>query len=1014
MRRFILLFISTICCFAAALPQQPQFNIRRYSTDNGLPANGIKGIQWDEKTGFLWIATEAGVSRFNGTEFKNFTRDNTSTITAERMLFLIRNNSGKIYTADQARNIFSIKDNLLQKENRLTGAIDKVLFLLAVSDTFFINNLKQEKTIPFFLTQQKNLALTDTSCFTVNNGSLLYYSISMPAYIRINTAEVKAKNIFKIGGTGFISSTDNKIYKINENTKQLLPVSFLNEILLKNEDRVFWNHTLNNPVILNKNEAFVLEYENGRLVKTPICNNVPVDAFIDYAEYSKKQRMLFLGTNSKGIIIISENKVLPVKFNSAGTIQRNAYYSQIELPSGNILTNEGHVLGFNQPLKNQVAINGKIGVLVSRSGDSVIWYSQSIPELNKNLLHSYNIKTGRVKRFEKINGLELTVYSNNTNTYMATERGIGILQADSLYYRVKNSEGNYNSTIFDISETSPGYLLLASCSGLLGFNTNSFKSDTLFSSEGNCVRTLWKYKEYVFFGTYGKGFYVMKNGRIKAMPLDKNNFLAYTHCFMPDAFGYCWISTNRGLFRASIEEMLHAFETGSPSVYYHYYGKNDGMEITEMNGGCKPCAIQLKNNMLSFPTMDGLLWVNPDKEGTLLPEGEIYIDEILVDGKKNSVDSFDMKTLKPGVEEINIYPAYTAWCNTENIYLEYQLNDTLKWRRVNIESGAGIPLNNLPYGTYKLRIRKINGFGINNYVYKEINFTIATPWYRRWWFALLLLVLASGFIYLLLRWHTHQLKTRAQKLELQVTEKTKELQQKNEALEKNNTIKTRLISIISHDIVTPLKFLTVAGKNLLEKRKQMPDELQQETIAEMTNTSQELQLLSTNILNWIKYQNENRRLVKEKYRLHILVNQVFGVLSSIARQKQIQLVNAVDSNLELYQYFEPLRIVLHNLVANAINFTEKGTIEISCTLDAGFVYIQVADTGVGMTPDQIQNILSDEIILSSANIDNRKGNGLGYLIIKDLVKMMQAGINIKSEKGKGTSVIIQISNNNKV
>ena len=131
-------------------------------------------------------------------------------------------------------------------------------------------------------------------------------------------------------------------------------------------------------------------------------------------------------------------------------------------------------------------------------------------------------------------------------------------------------------------------------------------------------------------------------------------------------------------------------------------------------------------------------------------------------------------------------------------------------------------------------------------------------------------------ISLYFRLRTKQFKQRQKKLEKQVTEKTKELLQKNEVLEKSNSINTRLISIISHDIITPLKFLTVAGKSLQEKRSQMPEELQQETISEMANTSQELQLLSTNILNWIKYQNENRRLLKETFNLHELVQQVLG------------------------------------------------------------------------------------------------------------------------------------------
>jgi hypothetical protein len=52
------------------------------------------------------------------------------------------------------------------------------------------------------------------------------------------------------------------------------------------------------------------------------------------------------------------------------------------------------------------------------------------------------------------------------------------------------------------------------------------------------------------------------------------------------------------------------------------------MEMTELNGGCTPCALRLKNNTISFPTMDGLLWVNPDYAIPVLPDGDIFIDEI--------------------------------------------------------------------------------------------------------------------------------------------------------------------------------------------------------------------------------------------------------------------------------------------------------------------------------------------------------------------------------------------------
>src|SRR6476660_1596075 len=195
-----------------------------------------------------------------------------------------------------------------------------------------------------------------------------------------------------------------------------------------------------------------------------------------------------------------------------------------------------------------------------------------------------------------------------------------------------------------------------------------------------------------------------------------------------------------------------------------------------------------------------------------------------------------------------------------------------------------IRLYGLDPGDYNLRIRKINGFGSGNYSYNEFHFHIKTPWYQQWWFIILIALSAVGIGRLYIKLRTRQYAIQQRKLEKQVFEKTKELQQKNELLEKSDTIKTRLISIISHDIITPLKFLSVAGKNLVQKKQLMSEEMQNEAIKEMTKTSQDLQLLTTNILNWIMYQNQNRRMVKENINLHEKVERVFGILKPLALQ----------------------------------------------------------------------------------------------------------------------------------
>jgi signal transduction histidine kinase len=260
----------------------------------------------------------------------------------------------------------------------------------------------------------------------------------------------------------------------------------------------------------------------------------------------------------------------------------------------------------------------------------------------------------------------------------------------------------------------------------------------------------------------------------------------------------------------------------------------------------------------------------------------------------------------------------------------------------------------------------------------------------------------------IVRLRTRHFKIRQNRLEQQIAEKTRELQVKNEELEKTDTIKTRLISIISHDLITPLRFLHLTGKNLIEKRHGLTEELQKEAIGEMANTSKELELLSTNILNWIKYKNEDRRMARESFNLHELVTQLTGIFNAMARQKQIGLINDIDEQLILFQYIEPVKIVLYNLILNGINFTSEGYVRVSSTSGKEGVTLLIEDTGVGMTPEQINNIMADHFIISSANVDNRKGNGLGYLIIKDLMKILRGTLSIRSEKDKGTLVTVWV------
>src|SRR5215218_7195628 len=200
-RLFILLFLLPAVTFS-----QKSYTIRSFSTENGMPSNGIKGVQWDETTGFLWIATEAGVVRFNGIDFKNFTSQNTPGLLSERMAFLTRNYHGKVVTADQERNVFRIEKNRMVFENNYPIKKEETtnLFLISTSEILVRNNMHKPTRLVYFLPFDKVVPLNDTSCYLRKANEVYFYSLHQERKIAFEGITKGVKSVFKIGKSFFV------------------------------------------------------------------------------------------------------------------------------------------------------------------------------------------------------------------------------------------------------------------------------------------------------------------------------------------------------------------------------------------------------------------------------------------------------------------------------------------------------------------------------------------------------------------------------------------------------------------------------------------------------------------------------------------------------------------------------------------------------------------------------------------------------------------------------------------
>jgi signal transduction histidine kinase len=1001
------------------LPAQNNYLVERFTTDNGLPSNGIKGLQWDQETGFLWIATEAGVTRYNGADFVTFSRANTPELFSERMLFLLKNRDGRIYTSDETGDLFFILRNKLQFVGQATVDTRPSTFrltgLIASGRLFRQSSLQPPAGFGFNFSGELLLPLSENRILLTSNDTIYDYRTGRRNPAVLTTVGPGSK-LFWLGGQVFVFDGRREFYRLDPDSVRKIPVpsTGLGEERPSGDSRqdkktLFWDNGMKDPILVSGSQAWLLDYTGGKLVARSICTAIPTDALLSFAKYDDKNEILFLGTDSRGITVIRKNQVRPVKRPAASPETSAASYSQVALAGTAILNSQGDILkegarpdGRTEPIpRSHIPFSN----FVLTTPDSVLWYSQG------DSIFSYSYRTRRTSIVPAGPGSITDGFAlSGGNLYIANAIGVGVLQGNRIDYQYRYPLADINSNApFAMLEISPGLLAIATCNGLFRYNTINHRVDTLLRMPGICVRALWKYKGYLFIGTYGRGIFLCRNGKIKPIPVDKNGYLQYAHCFIPDRLGFCWISSNKGLFRARPDDMTAAFDNDALSVYYHYYGRKDGMEITELNGGCTPCALQLNDTVLSFPAMDGLVWVDPTRPVSHLPEGQVYIDEFTADGQKINIGSLVTPGLPSNTRDMVFTLGFPAWADRENLRIQYRLEPYSKdWQVLDIEPNPKLHFSNLPPVSYRLILRKPNGFEAGNYSYTEYRFYIEPHWYQQLWSWLLCLCLFTALVIGIVRWRTRRFKIRQDRLERQIAEKTRELQAKNEELEKTDTIKTRLISIISHDLVTPLRFLHLTGKNLIERKDGLTEAMQQEAIAEIASTSKELELLSTNILNWIKYKNEDRRLAKESFNLHEMVDHLFGIFNAMSRQKQISLINQVDENGNLYQYIEPVKIVLYNLILNGINFTSEGYIRVGSSGNKDGISLLIEDTGVGMTQEQINNIMADHFIISSANVDNRKGNGLGYLIIKDLLKIIRGSLHIQSEKDKGSRVTVWV------
>jgi signal transduction histidine kinase/DNA-binding response OmpR family regulator/ligand-binding sensor domain-containing protein len=1005
-KKFLILFLVACTFISIAYSSNVKFyNINSFYGISMREANAV----CEDNNGFIWVSSITGILRLTDDDYRIYQlpyeipNSINVKLIFNNSLLLAYTNNGQIFYYNRVRDRFDFIINLrrILKNNNVT--VNNVL--IDKKNTFWIAT-----SVGFYKYQNKELSLI--SNIVSASSYATWYDTN-----RMILADKKGLSLFDV-------QTQNKVplYK----NKVLPPSSTISKLFYDKSQNKLWMGTISNGL-------YYYDFKTRSLTNIKI-KTFPEQPILAIASISDSS--LMIGIDGQGLWEINKkgDRVLNIykeSDNNPSSLRGNGVYD-IFCDQNNrvwVCTYSGGVSYYEKKslLVNQIThqvnspnslVNNDVNSIVEDLNGN-IWFATNngiscwevskkrwksfydnnqkqaqvfltVREDNKGRIWAGTFSSGVYVLDEKT-GKELAHYTEKANGSPYSNDFVFDIFKDShgdIYYGgvigpvicYKVNENQFqkypDQSLYTIAELAPHLMLFGCTNGLNLLDKRTGNTKRLI--DGCLIHDILVKDGIIWAATSGEGLirYDPKNGKKESfttqsgMPSNIINSVIYSD-------GYMWLGTENGLCR---------FDPVKKSVLT--YSSILPLSRVSFNWNAH---YKLRNGELVFGSNNGAVIFNPKTLQQYQSKGKIFFQDLTISGRSIRGLS-DIKLYKPIDSLTNIKLKYNQNTLTlELIPIRVFVGSKFSWKMEGLDKGWSQPTNhriityaNIPNDDFSLKIRMYNNSLSQLICERTLSITITPPFWKTWWFILLVLAVVSTFIYFALRYYSNLLH------------------------EYHNEAKMRFFSNTAHDFRTSLTLIKAPIDELTKEK----------NLSESGNYFLNLATVQINRLSSVVTQlMDFQKVDTGKGQLSFIMTDIVqfidsrkSMFESLAKSQDIKLTYISDKQNYITAIDEKImEKVIDNLISNALKYSSLHSevrIELKCQ-ESNWV-LEVKDQGIGISKKEQSKLFKE--FYRGENAINSKivGSGIGLYFVKSCVQLHNGTISYSGQENIGSTFQIVI------